>query len=264
MKKVVRTQPFILVLMTITSLAGFFLRYYQLTYELQANGSLADGSVTHIILGILLAVFAVALIACLVPLPAANSWKNVFSNNLLPNAAQLFSALGLIAGNMLLLGEKPEIVAGVSQIPEAMSVLLPLLGLLSAFCILLFALQCLRHRKPSPLLYMVASIYLVVRLVLSFQAWSTDPSIYDYCFRLVAAICCMLGAFQLAGFSFDRGKRRTTLFWTICATVFCMISLADTLHSTPDDLLIHLSLTLSMLTSSIQLLFAKSQQEASE
>ena len=105
---------------------------------------------------------------------------------------------------------------------------------------------------------MIASVYLVVRLIVCFQEWNIDPSVHDYCFQLLAAICCMLAAFQLAGFSFDKGKRRMSLFWSLSAVVFCGISAADMLlRGAADGILVNFALLLSMSVSSAQLLFTK-------
>ena len=105
---------------------------------------------------------------------------------------------------------------------------------------------------------MIASIYLVVRLIVYFQEWNIDPSIHDYAFQLLAAICCMLAAVQLAGFSFDKGKRRMTLFWALSAVVFCGITTADMLvRGSAHDTLVNSGLLVSLAVSSGQLLFTR-------
>ena len=109
---------------------------------------------------------------------------------------------------------------------------------------------------------MAVSVYLILRLIVHFQAWNTDPSVHDYCFKLLASICCMLGAFQLAGFSFEKGHRRITVFWTLCAVVFSCVSLPDAyLNGTADELLINVSLMFIMAVSGVQLLLCKEPKE---
>ena len=147
----------------------------------------------------------------------------------------------------------------------ALAALLPPLGVVSALCFIVFAVLRMMHKKPSPLLFMVASLYLIVRLIVCFQVWNTDPSIHDYAFQLLAAICCMLGCFQLAGFSFDRGHLRMCLFWTLGATAFCAFTVADTLHAgVLSNLLINAAFLVAMATCSACLLFADGDLPAPE
>ena len=145
-----------------------------------------------------------------------------------------------------------------------MNLLIPLLGVACAVTLVAFARKCLRHEKPSPLLYMIVSIYLVVRLIVNFQKWSTDPSLNDFVYHLFAAISCMLAAFQLAGFSFGKGKRRITLFWSLCAVYFSAISIVDCLCGRANDAGIQVALLLTMAASSLQLLCNPAQNEPEE
>ena len=118
----------------------------------------------------------------------------------------------------------------------------------------------LREKAPSPLLYMIISLYLVLRLLICFQEWNTDPSVHHYGYQLLAIICSMLGCFQLAGFGFDKGRRRISLFYTIGAVLFCAITVADTLDNV-SDALINGAFLLSMGTSAVRLLFAEEPTE---
>lgn len=268
MKKSFHPQWFILFLTAAVAIAGAVIRLSQLQTELLPDGSLAEGSYLHILLGLLTAVLVGGLICLLLPLSNRKSWEQVFSSHPLAGALQIVSAAGLAIGNLLLWLDGPQkLISQMTQSPKiaaALSAMLPPLGILSAICIVIFSVLCVLKKKPSPLLYMVASIYLIVRLIVRFQFWNIDPSIHDYCFKLLASICCMLGAFQLAGFSFGRGHRRITIFWTLCAAVFCCISLPDThLSGAMDDLLIGASLLLLMVVSAVQLLFCK-EEPASE
>lgn len=262
MKKSFHPQLFILLLTAAAAIAGAFIRYRQLQTELLNDGSLAQGSYLHIILILITVVLIVGLICLLLPLSKQESWEQVFSTHPIPNALIIISAAGIAIGNALLWMSgsmnKVPVMTQAPQIAAFLSKLLLPLGLLSAICIAVFAVMCVLKKKPSPLFYMIASIYLVLRLIVRFQAWNTDPSIHDYCFKLLAAICCMLGVFQLGGFSFDKGRRRITIFWTLCAVVFCCISLPDAyLSGATDDLIINASLLLLMAVSGVQLLLCK-------
>lgn len=260
MKKTMKPQWFLLPITLLLTLAAAIVRRQQLLREILTDGSLADGSKLHYVLAALCLLWLVAAAACLLPLEKRPQWQQSFSAAIVPNALQLVAAVCLCSGNVVLWvhGYQP-VTALASQTPVILNLLyrlLPPLGILSAVCIAAFAVCSLLDRKPSPLLYMAASVYLVIRLIICFQQWNIDPSIHDYCFQLLAAICCMLAAFQIAGFCFDRGKRRMTLFWSLGTVLFCGISMADMLlRGSTDALLINGSLLLSMLVSSVQLLF---------
>ena len=249
--------------------AGFLIRRRQLLTELLPDGSLAEGSTLHILLIVLSCVFFVGLVAFLYPLPKKESWRQVFPAAVIPNLLLILSALVLIAGNvqLWLLGDAASATV-ITQSPEvsrALAMVLPPLGVVSAVCFIIFAILRMAGKKPSPLLFMIASVYLIIRLIVCFQVWNTDPSIHDYAFQLLAAICCMLGCFQLAGFSFDRGHLRMSLFWTLGATAFCAFTVADTLHGgTLSNILVNASLLLAMATCSASLLLTDGPLPAPE
>lgn len=254
-----KTSRWLLLALTFcVAVAGFLIRRQQLATELLADGSLAEGSSLHILLTVLTSVLFVGLVAFLYPLPKKESWRQVFPAAVVPNLLLLLCAIGLIAGNVILWRSGSASANIVTQSPEvsrALAALLPPLGIVSAICFAVFAILRMAGKKPSPLLFMIASLYLIIRLIVCFQVWNTDPSIHDYAFQLLAAICCMLGCFQLAGFSFDRGHLRMCLFWTLAATAFCAFTVADTLHTgVMSDTLVNASLLLAMATCSACLL----------
>lgn len=111
MKKDSFSRLFLLILTAVAAVAGFILRRCQLAYELQANGSLANGSRLHIILGILLAVYAVAAIICLLPQQKLRRWREVFRPQPVLSLLFLLAALGFAIGNLLLLFERPASTA---------------------------------------------------------------------------------------------------------------------------------------------------------
>lgn len=262
-KKLIRWYP--LVFAAVFALCGALLRCVQLKRELLIYGSVGTRSSTA--LSVLTLLFLALLPLFLRPLKKRGDCSQVFPPAAVPCALQLLAAAGLIVGNLLLwLGDSEPIAAVYVQSPEVtrvLSAMLPPLGVVSGLCIGAFALACKAGRRPTPLLYMVASVYLIVRLILCFQSWNTDPSIWNYCFQLLAAISCMLATFQLAGFSFGKGRRRVSLYWCLCAVVFCSINVPDTiLRSGADDIIVNFSLLLSLSVSSVQLLFARRKRSS--
>ena len=257
MKKLLHSQGLLLLLTFAAAVAGALLRRYQLANELLKDGTLAPGSKMHIVLLILLVLYGAVLVLLLRPLRKKRSWREVFPTGRLVYTLQIACALLLLIGNAFAIRGTPATAQQVvSQFSVLIGKLLPWLGFLAAGCMAAFALLRMSGKKPSAVFYMAVSVYLVVRLILNFQSWNTDPSIHDYCFRLLAAICCMLGTYQLAGFCLDQGRRRLTLFWTLFAVVFSAMGFADAARAGDvGEALVSISLCLSMFLSSIQLLY---------
>lgn len=259
MKKLMNSQGIVLLLTILAALTGALLRLAVLSHELQADGTLLSGSHRYIVLLVVLVLYLALLIVLLRPLRRKRSWQEVFPAGSSLYYPQLLCALLLFVGNICVLAKGPAVAQQqiVSSFTRVSSRLLPWLGFAAAACIGVFCVQRVQKRKPSPLLYMVVSVYLVVRLILNFQSWNTDPSIHDYCYRLLAAICTMLAAYHLAGFCLDVGRRRMTAFWALCAVVFNAIAFVDYAHAKNwGELLVSLTLCLSMLLSAVQVLYA--------
>ena len=70
----------------------------------------------------------------------------------------------------------------------------------------------------------------------------------------------MLGSFQLAGFGFDKGRRRMSLFFAMGAVLFCTITVADLMEDISEGL-VNFAFLLSMSTSAARLLFAAEPTE---
>lgn len=82
-------------------------------------------------------------------------------------------------------------------------------------------------KTPGLLSGCLPVIWLIVRIIVDFKSWSTNPAVLDYCYQLFGLLCAMLGSFHTAGFSINIGKRRITLFWCMAGVYFCTVSFAD-------------------------------------
>ncbi len=260
MKKSTAFSAVLLALSLAAAAGGFFVRRAQLATELLADGSLAPGSRLHTVLAVLTVCFVLAAVALLLPAEKRSHWRTFFRSSPAFQLPLMIGAVLLAVGNLMLLrqGAKPsaDVFTQSPALAGTLSALVAPLGVLCGICYTVSGFFCLSQKKPSAAFYMLACLYPIVRLLACFQAWNTDPSIHDYCYQLLAAICTMLAFFQLGGFCFDRGKRRLTLFWTLCGVVFNGISLADALHGgEAAALLIASALILILLTNSLLLLF---------
>lgn len=263
MKFSTRPQVPTLILCVLAAVLGFFLRLNQLRLEMRADGTVAWGGAYSIALAVACVIFAAALICLLLPLSKQPTDCAVFSGKPLANGLLLLAAALLAAGNILNWSNLvlPTLSAGAG----ALAVLLPLLGVAAAGCLAAFAILRLRGRSVSPLLYMCVSLYLALRLILSFQGWNSDPAVQDYCYAMLAIICAMLAIFQLAGFGFGRGKRRITLFWALCAWLFCVIDMADGFFSMDlQELCIHGAMLMTVGVHGVSLLFTRKPESAED
>lgn len=258
--------------------SGFFLRWYQLRNELLYDGSLVEGAIMHRVLFLLPVTLILGFGVLVYGLENIATHKNAFSKGTLPYSVQLVAGVLMFAGNLLHLSYPADLSMVYTPVSAIMIQYLPYLGLLSGVMVILFAIKTRSGKTPAPLLYMVVSVYLVVRLIVNFQTWNMDPSIHDYAFKLLGSIAAMLSCFQIAGFSFGKGKRRITIIWCICAAFFTAVSIPDYMiahgkiifyydgvsafvRDQLPDLLVNSSLLLLTLTHGLQLIFAPDPKE---
>ena len=137
-------------------------------------------------------------------------------------------AVLLAAGVLILLGALLEWLGA----PESLGLrVLGILGLAAGICMILTALLRSGGSQKHPWTELVPVVYLVVRLVLNFKSWSVDPIILDYFPALFALIFAMLGFYGCAGFVFDNGAPRKTLFCCSMALVFCATAAAESVEA---------------------------------
>ena len=83
-------------------------------------------------------------------------------------------------------------------------------------------------RRPfQGALLLVPVCCLVVRLVLTYRAVSTDPSLSDYYPELLAVVFLTLGFYRLSSFAFRSGRTRRFALYAVLAIAFCLATLAD-------------------------------------
>ncbi|MBR6825783.1 MAG: hypothetical protein IKM59_04465 [Oscillospiraceae bacterium] len=259
-KALAKTIPMLLLMYM---LAGGFFRWYQLKNELLYDGSLIEGAFIHRVLPLLSLTLAVGFGFILWGLDKLTTHRECFSRKAPAIGGQILAGCLLIGGNLaeLILGQEP--VSLYTKVSLALTQSVPYLGLVAGVCVILFALRSMKGAIPSPGLYMLVSVYLVVRLIVCFQAWNMDPSIHDYAYKLLAAIASMLGVFQIAGFGFGKGKRRMTAFLCLCGAFFCAVSVPDCFGKLP-ELLTNLALLILVLTHGMQLLFPPKAEAVGE
>lgn len=135
--------------------------------------------------------------------------------------------LSILAAAMLLIGSGLEFMETLRSGPTISSPIMCLLGLAGALCCMAAAYTRKKGVPAHPAVELMPVVYLVVKLVLNFKKWSIDPIILDYCVILFALIFSLLAFHRGAGFVFDHGKPRSTLFFAMCAMYFCAAAIMD-------------------------------------
>ena len=193
------------------SAGGYILRRLQLA-ALDPAG-LPDG--THVLHLVILCAAAV-LFAAGVAFSAEERTEQPCRAEPLGAVLLVLAAVLLASGNLL------EFSRGTAA--SVFVRITTLLGVLSGLCFAVTAF-C-KERKPA-VLWLLPIVYYVLQLIFSFKLWSTDPIILDYCFKLFALIFTMLGVYRMGGYAFSAGRRRISLFFTLCGVFFCAVTLAD-------------------------------------
>lgn len=207
MVRKLKKRKFVLPAVLILGLLGFLLRLAE-----RKTGSAALLWALAL-LSVLVCAFAVLTARSLKPRPG-------YAPNNRPSSAMLAE---LLAALLLLTASAVQLFTldGIQRW------LIGLGGVCGALCLGAFAVLSLGRTAPSPYLYMDLTVSLICKLIPEFRAWSIDPQLSDYCFRLFAMISVMCASFHLGGFALEQGRRRMTVFFCIAGVYFCALSLAD-------------------------------------
>lgn len=198
------------------TVGGFFLRRLTLANGFDAQGlPIADSSWTLLIV-CCIAAFALACAVSLSLAPRAAFTENFrFSAPLM--LVGIVAAMLFAAGNLFLLRQSQNMVQKISAVFGIVGAL-GWVGVLAALK---------KSAKPNPWLQIPAVLGCIPLFILRFRAWGLDPILGDYCFLLLACAAQLLGLFYLAGFAFDQGKRKMTVFLSAMAIFFAAVALPD-------------------------------------
>ena len=64
-------------------------------------------------------------------------------------------------------------------------------------------------------------------LISAYQGRASDPVVQDYLYELMAIICALLAFYYVAGSAFEHPRPGKTMFFSLCAVYFCLVTLAD-------------------------------------
>lgn len=138
-------------------------------------------------------------------------------------AVSLVGAVLLFVGAMLSAGEC--LLFGGSTA----SLLMCMLGIVSAVCLMVVAYVRRSGKGSYPVAHLIPIVYLILKLILNFKDWSTDPVVLDYCFIFFALVFTLLAVYHGVGFLFDAGKPRRVFFHSFMAIYFCALATVEAL-----------------------------------
>lgn len=242
------------ILVTIAAaLLGSAMRVYFLKHAVDENGLVYRGSKLPLIMAVFIVLMLAAAALLLRPLDKRPTYFGNFSARPLWLLPAAIAACAFFAGGLM------SFLAATAVLDRWLAFAAMAAGIL----LLVQTVFNYLGKKQSFLLLLLPCLWLIFKLIVDYKGWSKDAVLSDYCFMLLADITAMLSAYHLAGFSFDRGKRRLTAFWCSAATLFCTVSLPDAfLHGDYTALLIYLGLLLWLLPSMLQLCISRSEPEA--
>ena len=128
--------------------------------------------------------------------------------------------------------------------------LMGLLSLASAAGLLLAVVACRPRegRKPVPgTILLIAPAALVIRLVLTYRAYSIDPALEAYYVELLALVFLTLGLYRLSAFAFQAGRTRRFALYAAPAITLSLAALGDASASNLAAPLLYLGGALTLL-----------------
>lgn len=101
----------------------------------------------------------------------------------------------------------------------------PVLRILAAAVLAAVAYCQFRGKKSPFLFHATVCLYLALRMVCRYQAWSADPQLQHYAFYLGAHVALLLGSYQLTAFDAGLGNHRSLWRWSLGAVYLCLAAL---------------------------------------
>ncbi len=210
-----------LILLPLTALVGCGIRYWNLTAGVDAQGL----PISHHPSAFVLAGWGILCFLLFAVLSAASQGRSGKGTVLHSHGA--LSVIAYFGAVMFFFSAIADFAAALVDGAGISDPIMCLLGLFSGICLFVTSWMRSHEKKTYPPLELVPDIYLVVKLILNFKSWSTDPIILDYCIMLFAMIFVVLGFYYSTGFLFDLGKPRLTLLFTLCACLFSAMAMVD-------------------------------------
>lgn len=119
--------------------------------------------------------------------------------------------------------------SNASILPAALPILRIALCALGLPCTLIWARALSRGGEEARRSLALLGLCLLfsIWLLSDYQMRAADPVTADYAYEVLAIACSLMGLYYVAGFSFQTGKPRRTLFMCLMGVYFSLVTLAD-------------------------------------
>ena len=124
------------------------------------------------------------------------------------------------------------------------SVLTGLFGILCAVALAVTAVCRFAGKKPHFLTHAIPCLYFALRVFDCCRIWSNETQTGVFLFQFLASVCIMLAAYQLCCFDVNLGNRKSSLFWSLSAAYFCVLTVPM-----GEDLLFYVCMMLWLMTN---------------
>lgn len=188
------------------------LRLHLLNNGLDEKGLLTPGNPSTTALWVLTAAYLAVLLFLVQKLGANGTFSDNFP------ACKLRGILSVLGGAVLVFESGTQLAA---------QPLIGILGALAGISMVIAGLCRFGGKRPIPVFHILVCVFYIIRLILSFRGWSSDPQLEDYAMQLLASVCLMLFAMHRASCDADIINRRRTAFFGLAAVYFCVASLSD-------------------------------------
>lgn len=255
-KRTLSVWIFLATLFGAAALTG--LRYYQLSRCMDGAGLLIRGSRVawgYVGIGILL---IAALVCLIVRLDKRPGTEDALHCGIGWHLLSAVTAAALMAGFGL--------YSLRTELTDTVHLVLYTAGVFAGALLIISDALRIWGKRSHFLLLLIPTLFFAARLIFDFKAWSTDPAVIDFCFRLLASVTGMLACFHLAAFPIGIGKKRTTVFFCMLAFVFSAVTVSDYLYRecAVRELTVYAALGLWCLINGMMLLFGKTEEPPAE
>lgn len=230
-----------LILTLLGGAAGFALRKWQLAAGFEPDTRLPiPGAPSAMVLVVLSVIVAAGVIALSWSSKGSSPVEVAFSP---ARDNSLYLTAVILAGFLLLVSTGFEVFSfsaaygtvgaeDGNRVSRIASMVLPPLRILFCVagfpCTILWARKLYRGedaREQLPLLELC--LLFCLWLITDYQARAADPVVMDYVYEVFSIVCSLLALYYIAGYSFQAGKPRRTIFFCLLGTFFSLVTLAD-------------------------------------
>lgn len=221
---------------------GFVLRLWTLGGGPNSLGLYAPQPFAWTLLWLVSALCAALIGLIANPLRKPGKYHDHFSASLPGAVGNGFGAAGMILAGFRASGNPSTIY----------SLIMSLLAIAAALGLCLAAVARMQGNRQPFWAYLLATLFLGLRLFDRCRGWSEVSQTGVYIFPFLASACLLLALYHITAFQVDMGSRRLSLFFSLFGIYLCLVSLASS-----DEFLFYLCMIVFLLTNLCSLRPAK-------